>query len=149
MPHCHTYIQALRRQGYRITPQREMIIESLAHSGKHMSAEDIYQEVHHRTKAMNLATVYRTLDLLVERGFATRLSNEEGKVVYATRQHGAHLHLVCRICGQSYLLEAALFEPIKQSIETELGFCVDADHMTLSGVCKHCLSEISKSDVQN
>jgi Fur family ferric uptake transcriptional regulator len=64
MTHCHTYIQALRNLGYRITPQREMIIEALAHSSHHVTAEEIYAQVHQRAKAVNIATVYRTLDLL-------------------------------------------------------------------------------------
>lgn len=143
MPHCHTYIQSLRSLGYRITPQREMIIETLAHSGKHMSAEEIYHQVHSRTKAMNLATVYRTLDLLVERGFATRVDDGQGKVVYATRHHGAHLHLICRICGNSFLLDASLLDAVKQEIEKTLGFRTDADHITLSGVCQACFDELS------
>ena len=42
MPHCQTYIKALRNLGYRITPQREMIIEALAHSPHHMTAEEVY-----------------------------------------------------------------------------------------------------------
>ncbi len=148
MPHCHTYIQSLRCQGYRITPQREMIIETLAHSGSHMTAEEIYRQVHDRTKAMNLATVYRTLDLLVERGFATRVDNGQGKVVYATRQHGAHLHLTCRVCGKSYLVDAALLDSVKQEIESQLGFRTDADHVTLTGVCQACFDDLSSLDVQ-
>ena len=65
MAHGHTLLETLRRRGYRITPQREMIIEVISSSGRHMTAEEIFKDVQGRTRAMNIATVYRTLDLLV------------------------------------------------------------------------------------
>ncbi len=49
---------------------------------------------------MNIATVYRTLELLVEQGLASRIDLGEERVIYATYQHGPHIHLVCRQCGQ-------------------------------------------------
>lgn len=142
MTHCHTYIQALRNHGYRITPQREMIIETLAHGDVHMSAEDVYQKVIQRSKAINLATIYRTLDLLVENGFATRFVAADGKLMYATEKHGTHLHLTCRICGNSYQAAADLLMPLIQQIEATTGFKTDYEHIALSGVCKNCLDKI-------
>jgi len=141
MTHCHTYIQALRNHGYRITPQREMIIETLAPGDVHMSAEDIYQKVIQRSKAINLATVYRTLDLLVENGFATRFVAADGKLMYATEKHGTHLHLTCRICGNNYQADADLRLPLIQQIEATTGFKADYEHIALSGVCKNCLDK--------
>ena len=59
MPHCHTYLKKLRENGYRITPQREMVISVIAHSGRHMTAEEVYGEVGTLTTSLNIATVYR------------------------------------------------------------------------------------------
>ncbi len=70
MSHCHTIIAVLRERGYRITPQREMVVEVIAHNGRHMTADEVLTEVRKRTRAVNVATVYRTLDLLVEEGLA-------------------------------------------------------------------------------
>ncbi len=141
MTHCHTYIQALRNQGYRITPQREMIIETLAHGDVHMSAEEIYQQVLQRSKAVNLATVYRTLDLLVDKGYATRFMDSDGKLMYATEKHGTHLHLTCRICGNNYQTDANLLNPLIRQIEEMTGFKADFEHIALSGICKNCLDQ--------
>jgi Fur family ferric uptake transcriptional regulator len=99
MPHCDTFIQTLRQRGYRVTPQREMIVEIVAHSGRHMSAEEVFKEVQARTRAINVATVYRTLELLVEEGLVSRADLRDGRVIYATARHGPHVHLVCRHCG--------------------------------------------------
>ena len=65
MPDPTFFIQTLRGRGYRITPQREMIIQALLQSEWHMTAEEIYQQVQAFTQATNIATVYRTLELLV------------------------------------------------------------------------------------
>ena len=44
MPHCHTFIETLRQRGYRITPQREMIVEIVAHGGRHMTADEVFEQ---------------------------------------------------------------------------------------------------------
>ena len=88
MSPCSSFTESLRQRGYRITPQREMIIETIAHSEKHMSAEEVYAEVRKRTQATNIATIYRTLDMLWEEGLACRNDLGEGRIVYATLQHG-------------------------------------------------------------
>ena len=62
------YETRLRARGYRMTPQREMIITALTSSDHHITAEEIFESLHERTRALNIATVYRTLDLLVEEG---------------------------------------------------------------------------------
>ena len=58
----------LSRQGYRITPQRMMILESIENSDTHITAEDIYAQVIGKYPRINISTVYRTLDLLKQLG---------------------------------------------------------------------------------
>ena len=80
MTHCYTYINALHQFGHRITPQREMIIETLIHGDDHMIAESIYNQLLVHKRSINLATVYRTLDLLVKRGLATRIGDAHARI---------------------------------------------------------------------
>jgi Fur family ferric uptake transcriptional regulator len=61
-----SYTEMLRARGYRVTPQREMIIETILQAKRHMTAEEIMTELRKRTQVINIATVYRTLELLVE-----------------------------------------------------------------------------------
>jgi len=72
MTHCHTIIDELRKRGFRITPQREMIINAVAHNPQHITAEEVSERLQEHTQAINIATVYRTLDLLWQEGFACR-----------------------------------------------------------------------------
>jgi Fur family ferric uptake transcriptional regulator len=138
MSHCHTLIQSLRDSGCRITPQREMIVEAIAHAGGHATAEEIYDQVKVRTHAVNLATVYRTLDLLVEKGLASRADLWDGRVVYATMLHGPHIHLVCRRCGGISLANSGLLQPLGAQLLTSYNFMPDLQHLSVVGLCAGC-----------
>jgi Fur family transcriptional regulator, ferric uptake regulator len=138
MPHCHTFIEALYQRGYRITPQREIIIQTIAHSGRHMTAEEVHAVVHTRAHAINIATVYRTLDFLVKEGLSTRLDLGSGKTVYATAKHGPHIHLVCRQCGAVIEATHELLAPLQQHIQQQYGFQADLHHISLAGLCAAC-----------
>jgi Fur family ferric uptake transcriptional regulator len=138
MPHCQTLITDLRQKGYRITPQREIIIQAIAHSSSHMTAEDIFAEVQTRTQALNLATVYRTLDMLVEEGLVTGTDLGEGKSIFATVNHGPHIHLVCRGCGQIIDANPILLDPIKDHLQGEHNFKPDLNHISIFGLCSLC-----------
>ena len=141
MSHCHTLLDTLRQRGYRMTPQREMIIETLAHTGKHVSAEEIYDQVHSRARAINIATVYRTLDLLVANGLASRADLWDGCVVYTTFEHGEHIHLVCKHCGEVLNAEHHLLEPLDNKLRSNYQFLADLEHLSITGLCARCQSE--------
>ena len=138
MTHCHTILSELRERGYRITPQREMIIHAIAHSSQHITAEEISDKLREHTAAINIATVYRTLDLLWQEGFARRNDLSEGKVVYATYEHGPHIHLVCRKCDQVIDADASILNSIGKDLYQRYQFQPDLNHFSLFGVCEDC-----------
>jgi len=138
MSPCETFIDALRSHGYRITLQREMIIESIAHAGQHINAEEIFDQIQLRTHAVNIATVYRTLDLLVEQGLASRIDLGEGRVIYATNQHGPHIHLVCRKCGQVTDADQDLLSSLNCDLQSRYQFAADLQHISILGLCRDC-----------
>ena len=138
MTHSEVFIYALRQRGVRITPQREMILDALAHGSGHMTAEEIYDQVKEHTKVINIATVYRTLDLLVEAGLASRANLWDGRLVYATSQHGPHLHLVCRSCGTTVDADSSLLSSFVTQVKEQYQFLADWQHLSLQGTCQAC-----------
>jgi Fur family ferric uptake transcriptional regulator len=131
-------IQNLRDKGFRITPQRELIIKAITRSDHHMSAEEIFDAVGIHTQALNLATIYRTLDLLVEQGLACRNDLGGGCVVYSTIHHGPHIHLVCRLCGDIIDAEYPLIAPLGEQLQEQYAFEADLQHISIFGVCHKC-----------
>jgi Fur family transcriptional regulator, ferric uptake regulator len=138
MSHCHTIIATLRERGYRITPQREMVVDIIAHTDRHMAAEEIFSELQTRTQASNIATVYRTLDMLWEEGFACRNDLSEGKIVYATYKHGPHVHLVCRQCNHVIDADRAMLGSLDDELRAAHNFAADLQHLAIFGVCAAC-----------
>lgn len=138
MTHCHSIIDELRQRGYRITPQREMIINAVAHSPQHITAEEISGMLQEHTRAINIATVYRTLDMLWQEGFACRNDLSEGKIVYATFQHGPHIHLVCRKCTRVIDADICVLNSLGEDLNSNYQFQSDLDHFSIFGVCADC-----------
>jgi len=138
MTHCHTLIEDLRQKGYRLTPQREMIVNIIAHGESHMSADDIFSQVLERTGAVNIATVYRTLDMLVSEGLACRTNLGAGRTIYATKSHGPHMHLVCKSCQEVIDAHHAPLALLDQELVIQHNFQADLQHISIFGLCAKC-----------
>ncbi|MCJ7703559.1 MAG: transcriptional repressor [Anaerolineales bacterium] len=141
MSPCLSIIENLRKKGYRITPQREMIIKMVAHSETHMSADEIFAGLQKNTPATNIATVYRTLDMLWEEGLACRSDLGEGRIVYAAQMHGPHIHLVCRQCNYGMDADPRILKPLREQLEAEYKFAADLQHLSIFGLCVDCQRE--------
>ena len=134
----HTYLEELRQRGYRITPQREIIIKAIADSVAHLTAEDILELIRPKSEAINIATVYRTLEMLVEEGLIIRSDLGQGQAVYAPHQHGPHLHLVCRQCGEVTDADHTMADSLREHIQAQYHFEADFSHSTIFGLCPQC-----------
>ena len=86
----------LSELGYRMTPQRLMIVSAIENSDQHISAEEIYVQVVAKYPHVNMSTVYRTLEMLKRLGLVTETDMGEGRVRYHPAEKGHHHHLVCR-----------------------------------------------------
>ena len=89
----------LTELGYRLTPQRMMVLSAIENSDDHISAEEIYVQVIAKYPHVNISTVYRTLELLGRLGLVTETDLGGGRVRYHSAEKGHHHHLVCQECG--------------------------------------------------
>jgi Fur family ferric uptake transcriptional regulator len=97
------YLSKLQGHGYRLTIAREAIVSVLGRSQKHLSVEEIFNEAKKIHDGIGLASIYRTLDLLVDLGFVHKLEFGEGKARYTLVNEKSelanHHHLICTRCG--------------------------------------------------
>lgn len=135
-------IQKLQELGYRLTPQRMMVITALEGSDIHISAEELWTRVRAQYPLMNISTIYRTLKLLEELGLVTETDLGEGKVRYHTTEKGHHHHLVCRKCGEITDLDEKALLPLENVLREQYGFAADLRHLALFGYCLRCAGEI-------
>ena len=135
--HTIDYAAKMHERGYRVTPQRELILDAICASRGHITAEEIYEEVHAKAPAVNLATVYRTVGFLTKLRLVTEM-HVSGKTYYEIVQQPPHHHLICRICGKEEQISHAAVKELFVKIEREQGFQVETNHLGLVGICKHC-----------
>jgi Fur family ferric uptake transcriptional regulator len=131
------FADQLRDKGYRLTLQRQLILDALCELGGHAAIGDVYDRVHAQSSAVDRATVYRTLHLFHELGFVVS-ADINGSTVYEIADHQPHHHLVCRECGHVTALHDHHFVALAEHLFQEHGFRADINHMTIDGVCHHC-----------
>ncbi len=128
----------LSEQGYRLTPQRIMILSAIENSDQHISADEIYTQIIAKYPNVNISTVYRTLELLERLGLVTKTDLGEGRVRYHPAEKGHHHHLVCRECGAIVDLDESLMAPLKSTLLQEYEFIADLRHLAILGRCVNC-----------
>src|SRR3990172_9728951 len=98
-------MDSLRQVGYRLTPQR-MLIVSLIHDSKgHVTAEELHSRVVEQYPFVDISTVYRTLQLLKKLHLVSETDLGGGRVQYELSEGSRHHHLVCRRCGAALPLD--------------------------------------------
>ena len=132
--------ERLREMGYRLTPQRLMILEAVQSNDDHTSAEEVHARVVERYPDVNISTVYRTLELLKHLGLVVETDLGEGRVKYHYAEKGHHHHLVCQKCGAVLELEESVLRPLQNTLLRKYGFRADLGHFAIFGHCLRCAS---------
>lgn len=127
----------IREEGYRFTPQRQLILDALCDMGGHATVEEIYDRVSETAPSINLATVYRTVHFLEELRLVVS-AEIKGKTVYEIADPTPHHHLVCHTCGQVRALADHHFDELVEHLAQEHHFRAEIDHLTIGGVCRDC-----------
>jgi Fur family ferric uptake transcriptional regulator len=128
----------LSEQGYRMTPQRMLVLAAIEKSDHHISAEEIYAQVVARYPHVNISTVYRTLELLSRLGLVTETDMGGGRVRYHPADKGHHHHLVCQECGRVIDLDEVVLHQLRDILKKEYNFNADMRHLAFFGRCADC-----------
>lgn len=138
------FLQRLRERGLRLTPQREMVLAVMHEIEGSATAEEVYEQVRTQTLAVDISTVYRTLDLLQRLGIvACYTSPTDGQRRYELLGvHGPHIHLVCRSCGAVLGVSLDEAETFARQIEAMHGFVADIDQLSIEGLCQACTERL-------
>ncbi|GAA0069483.1 transcriptional repressor [Clostridium sardiniense] len=135
----------LKKKGYKLTPQRRAIVDTIIkNEGKHLTAEEIYDEVKKDCPEIGLATVYRTVLLLEEVKLLSRLDLSDGcsryEIIHQDEEHRHH-HLICNQCNKVFEVEEDLLDELEQRIETKYGFKIQDHSVKFFGICEECMKK--------
>ena len=136
------FAEQLKRHGLRMTPQREIILRALHDGPGYASAEEILARVHEISSAVDVSTVYRTLDLLRDFGLVATVDAADGQTRYdLLGLSRPHLHLVCQSCGGIYVVPMTDADPLLAGLLAQHGFEASLDDVTIPGLCAACRRE--------
>lgn len=138
---ARTWDDVLRDHGYRITPQRQLVLEAVNALG-HATPEELLVEVQKTAAAVNLSTIYRTLEVLEAVGLVTHAHIGHGAPTYHTVDIDTHIHLVCDTCGQVASVPAKEADPFVALLRDQVGFETDVAHVSLHGQCASCVERM-------
>ena len=130
--------EQLAEKGYRLTPQRMMILSAMESSSDHISAEEIYAQVAAKYPNVNISTVYRTLELLKKLGLVYEIDLGEGRIRYHAEGSGHHHHLVCQDCGRVIDIDEAALSSLKDILLRDYDFQAELRHVGIFGYCADC-----------
>lgn len=143
--HLERFQTMLKERGLRVTHQRLAIYEYLISSEQHPSAEEIYEALSPNIPSMSPATVYKTLDVLVEMGLALKLGFGDDVNRYEGNP-APHINLVCVRCKRFVDRDEDALATIAAEVEAESGFVLFSQRHELYGICPACQAQIENEN---
>jgi len=132
---------SLRKRGVRLTRQRQILLDLIDRSGRHLDAESLFQMAQEKDPKLNRVTVYRTLKLLKEGGLVDELDLMHyggDQHYYETRLKQEHAHVICLRCGKVEEFFGEPLQKLRRQVEAHFGFQILLARTEIGGYCSHC-----------
>ncbi len=128
----------LEVSGYRATAQRLTVLTALMAQRRYVTAQELHAALRRVQPHLGLATVYRTLELLVACGLAEPFPqpNHEARYAYCSSRH--HHHLVCTGCGLVAEVPGCTLQAVERELESQSHFAISDHALTFFGTCQDC-----------
>jgi len=126
-------VAELRRRGLRLSTSRRLVLQALFAADGPCSAEHLAHELE-----LDLASVYRNLDMLERHGLAQHVHLGHGPGLYALVGHGEHEYLFCERCGAVRAVAPDELDPLRASLRDRFGYEARFTHHAIVGTCPRC-----------
>lgn len=132
-------LTSLRPAGGKRSSKRDRILEVFLRQQGHLSADDLFELVRGEDRGIGRATVYRTLQWMVDQGLAKRVDFGEGRFRFeASYRHPRHFHLICDVCHRSSEFLSSDVESLVEEIAEARGFAPAQTVVQVHGACEGC-----------
>ena len=118
--------------------KKDYIFDVIKNSPNSLTAEEIYNNVSQNIN-INLSTVYRTLNNLVEKDLVTKIVRQDKISYYELADNDQKHYLICDKCNQAYPTNMCNIEKIERKIKRETGFNITSHTLEFHGICPECL----------
>ena len=132
-------LSQIKKEGHRVTRSRELICKILEDSGHaHFTVDELYKKVTKKNTDIDLATVYRTLELLGEIGLIAHLHQAHGSGIYFLKNNENTMHIICLDCNKIIDVSSKSYNKINDLLMNETQFKLIRNNFIYSGVCGNC-----------
>jgi len=132
-------LDGLRPPGSKRSSKREFILNVFLRHEGHLSADDLYDLIHREDQQVSRATVYRSLQWMVEAGIARKVDFGEGRFRFEhSYRHPRHFHLICQSCNRSSEFLSSDIEALIEEIATARNFSARESVLQIYGTCEEC-----------
>jgi Fur family ferric uptake transcriptional regulator len=139
MPRALSDVATLRPAGGKRSSKRDRILQIFLRQEGHLSADDLFDLVRREDKGVGRATVYRSLQSMVEAGIARKVDFGEGRSRYEPAyRHPRHFHLICNTCHRSSEFLSSDVEGLLEEIASVRGFQTSQAVVQIYGTCEDC-----------
>jgi len=122
----------------------QLIIEVLSKEHVHLTSLQVFEEIRTRLPAVNLSTVYRSLERLVNQDKVSVSDMGTGSAVYEILADGLHHHLVCQGCSRVLTIGHDEVRDFFAAIQDKNRFDIVTNHLILFGYCEECRADSNK-----
>jgi Fur family ferric uptake transcriptional regulator len=132
-------LSSLRPEGGKRSSKRDKIVEVFLRQEGHTSADDLFERIRHEASGIGRATVYRTLQWMVDAGIARKVDFGEGRSRYEpSYRHPRHFHLICNTCHSSSEFLSSDVESLMEEIAGARKFTATQSVVQIYGTCEAC-----------
>jgi Fur family ferric uptake transcriptional regulator len=132
-------IDGLRPAGGKRSSKRELILNVFLRQEGHLSADDLVDLIRREDQRISRATVYRTLQWMVDAGIARKVDFGEGRFRFEhSYRHPRHFHLICKVCNRSSEFLSSDIEGLIEEVAAAHSFSAHQSVLQIYGTCEEC-----------
>lgn len=129
----------LRPPGGKRSSKRDVILNVFLRQEGHLSADDLVDLIRSEDQRISRATVYRTLQWMVDAGVARKVDFGEGRFRFEhSYRHPRHFHLICKTCNRSFEFLSSDIEALVEEVATARNFSARQSVLQIYGTCEEC-----------
>jgi Fur family ferric uptake transcriptional regulator len=132
-------LDRLRPAGTKRSGKRDLIVNVFLRQEGHLSADDLVDLIKREDQRISRATVYRTLQWMVDAGIARKVDFGDGRFRFEhSYRHPRHFHLICKTCNRSYEFLSSDIESLVEEVAAARGFQARQSVVQIYGTCESC-----------
>ena len=150
VPSATEFVESHRPAGGRRSGKRELIVSLFLRQEGHLGADQLVELIHQHDKRISRATIYRTLQWMVDAGIARKVDFGDGKYRFEhSYRHPRHFHLICKSCNESFEFLSSDIESLVEEVAAARNFEPRQSVLQIYGTCEACRSGVPAGETSS